>query len=221
MWTPALRARFGRFMAIRHRSYGQQRAHYSATAAQSARSAYAADDGPSASRATPAVKTKPRKDKAGKAKKEKAEAVPAEPEIPYEPIQIRIAKGKEEIHGVMRKASRPDSSTPNGPGRADELLELDSSSAAGRARRNVLYCDRCDREMPPRGTILGMAAFCPTMWRKYMQLDDRPCSMWDNVQVKEREGAVENSVSLGASHSPGPDSERHLWSRMPVLSGRS
>ena len=59
------------------------------------------------------------------------------------------------------------------------------------------------------GERVDMSEACDKMWRKYHQLDDRPCGVWSNAKV-----ATVTTAQNIAPHSI-------VWANMPRVIGRS
>eukprot|EP00435_Cladocopium_sp_Y103_P024667 s4145_g6.t1 len=90
-----------------------------------------------------------------------------------------------------------------------------------------VFCPECNLRVLPRdvGEIKDMRDVCKTMWRKFMQLDDRHCPLFRTCEVKDvkvQNDRNENwSIGENCDRRDRRDAGPSLWRPMPRLKGRS
>mmetsp|Transcript_73212 Transcript_73212/g.148167 ORF Transcript_73212/g.148167 Transcript_73212/m.148167 type:complete len:105 (+) Transcript_73212:55-369(+) len=83
-----------------------------------------------------------------------------------------------------------------------------------------VFCPECNLRVLPKdvGEIKEMRDVCKTMWRKFMQLDDRHCPLFRTCEVKDvKDRSIGDQNCDGDRRDAGPS----LWRPMPRLKGRS
>eukprot|EP00490_Sorites_sp_Unknown_P002897 CAMPEP_0114675096 /NCGR_PEP_ID=MMETSP0191-20121206/47394_1 /TAXON_ID=126664 /ORGANISM="Sorites sp." /LENGTH=100 /DNA_ID=CAMNT_0001943753 /DNA_START=22 /DNA_END=320 /DNA_ORIENTATION=- len=75
-----------------------------------------------------------------------------------------------------------------------------------------VFCPECGLRVQPSdvGEVRVMRDVCKTMWRKFMQLDDRHCPLFRTCEVND----------LGVTSIQGHRAPPSLWRPMPRLKGR-
>ncbi|CAK9062315.1 unnamed protein product [Durusdinium trenchii] len=81
-----------------------------------------------------------------------------------------------------------------------------------------VFCPECGLRVQPSdvGEVREMRDVCKTMWRKFMQLDDRHCPLFRTCEVSDL-----NDPSVNEEREGGRRVPPSLWRPMPRLKGRS
>lgn len=79
-----------------------------------------------------------------------------------------------------------------------------------------VYCPECGMRVQQSdvGEVREMRDVCRTMWRKFMQLDDRHCPLFRTCEVNDHRHCHSDEV-------PDVPQAPSLWRPMPRLKGRS